>query len=71
MFARVNKNNKTAFAGNSTPSMGVFYSVPMKGARAGHRLTIKSNGQRVDLTLSQITSLEKVISKARRLAKKS
>lgn len=78
MFARVNKVNKTAFAGNVTPSVGFFYSVPMKGSARGHQLTIKTvktgktgNAQRVDLTLSQITSLEKVIRKARKLAVRS
>ena len=71
MFARVNVKNKTAFAGNQTPTVGFFYSVPTKGSKRGHQLTIKTNGgDRVDLSLSQITSLEKVIKKARKLAAK-
>ena len=71
MFARINRQNKTAFAGNSTPSgLGVFYSVPMKGAKRGARLTIKQDGARVDLTTSQVQMLQKVISKAKRLAAK-
>ena len=71
MFARVNRKNKTAFAGNKTPSVGIFYSVPMKGSKRGHQLTIKGDSGRVDLTLSQITALQKVITKARKLAAKS
>lgn len=71
MFARVNKKNKTAFAGNVTPSgLGIFYSVPLTGVtKRGAKLTIKQNGERVDLTTSQIESLQKVLAKARRMAR--
>ena len=69
MFARVNRKNKTAFAGNSTASgLGVFYSVPFRGSKGGQKLTIKKDGERVDLTFSQVQVLQKVITKARRLA---
>ena len=70
MFARMNKKNKTAFVGNSTDSgLGIFYSVPQRGnTKVGQKLTIKQDGQRVDLTCSQIKSLQKVITKARRMA---
>lgn len=73
MFARVNRKAKTAFAGNSTPSVGIFYSAPLKGSKRGHQLTIKNytTGTRTDLTLSQITALEKVIKQARKLAVRS
>jgi hypothetical protein len=69
MFARVNRKNKTAFAGNVTPSgLGIFYSVPFNGCRKGAKLTIKQDGTRVDLSTSQVKSLQKVLAKARRLA---
>jgi hypothetical protein len=70
MVSRINKKAKLAFAGNKTPSLGVFYSVPTKGSKRGHLLTIKDtiNGERVDLTFNQIAVLEKVICKARKLA---
>lgn len=69
MFARVNRQNKTAFAGNVTPSgLGIFYSQPYDGSTRGGRLTIKQFGNRVDLTLSQVKALQRVLARARRLA---
>lgn len=72
MVSRINKKAKLAFAGSKTPSIGIFYSAPLKGSKRGHRLTVKNNdGTRVDLTHNQIVMLEKVVKKARRLASSS
>jgi hypothetical protein len=68
MVNRVNKNNKTTFVGNVTPSgLGFFYSVPFKSnTEAGQRLTIRgSKNATIELTGSQINSLLRVIRTAR------
>jgi hypothetical protein len=70
MFTRKNAKNRTAFVGNVTRSgFGVFYSVPMKGAKVGQRLTLRSGVDTIDLTGSQVRALTRVISTAKRLAK--
>ena len=70
MVARKNRKNKTAFVGNVTPSgLGIFYSVPLKGnTKVGQKLTLKVGGERIDLTGSQVRALQRVITRARRLA---
>lgn len=73
MVSRINKKARLAFAGNSTSNIGVFYSVPLKRSKRGHLLTIKDNrdGVRMDLTFNQITMMEKILRKARKLASNS
>jgi len=70
MFTRKNAKNRTAFVGNVTRSgMGVFYSVPLRGAKVGQRLTLRSGKNTIELTGSQVRVLTRVISTAKRIAK--
>lgn len=71
MVTRKNAKNRTAYVGNVTPSgLGIFYSVPLQGSKVGQRLTIRSSrGNTIELTGSQVRSLTRVISTAKRLAR--
>jgi len=70
MVTRKNEKNRTAYVGNVTRSgLGMFYSVPLKGAKVAQRLTIRSGRNTIDLTGSQVRALSKVISMAKRLAR--
>ena len=69
MVTRKNKKNQTAYAGNVTPSgLGIFYSVPLKGAKVAQRLTLRSGKNTIELTGSQVRALTRVITAARRVA---
>jgi len=70
MVARKNRKNRTAFVGNVTPAgLGIFYSIPLKGnTDVGQRLTLKVGRNRIDLTGSQVRAVQRVITRARRLA---
>jgi len=70
MVTRKNVKNRTAYVGNVTPSgLGMFYSVPLKGAKVAQRLTIRSGKTSINLSGSQVRSLTRVISTAQRLAR--
>lgn len=72
MTVRKNKNNKTVFVTNTTPSgLGLHYSVPTEGVKKAQRLTINQGGRRIDLSGSQINSLLRVVRRARNLASRS
>lgn len=65
-----NEKTQTAMVSNVTKSgLKMNYSVPIKGATFAQKLTIKQGKSSVHLTNSQVRSLSKVITKARRLAK--
>lgn len=69
MVTRKNAKNRTAYVGHVTPSgLGFSYSVPLKGVKIAQRLTIRQNGEQVELTGSQLRSLMRVVKTARRLA---
>jgi hypothetical protein len=69
MVIRKNKKNQTAYVGNVTPSgLGIFYSVPLKGAKVAQRLTIRSGCNVVVMSGSQVRALTRVISAARKAA---
>jgi hypothetical protein len=70
MVTRKNAKNQTAYVGNVTPSgLGIFYSVPLRGAKKAQKLTIRSGRTTINLTGSQVRSLTRVISTAKRMAR--
>ena len=71
MITRKNVKNQTAYVGNVTPSgLGMFYSVPLRGAKVRQRLTLRNGkGDEIELAGSQVRSLMRVINTAKRIAR--
>ena len=70
MVTRKNKDTKTAYAENVTPSgMGFFYTRPLRGAKSTHQLKIRAGKNTVRLTGSQVRSMLRVINAAKNVAR--